>query len=165
MTQFSNHTTEQARAGHAQPGQKPNKQQALLLLMKGIQSDLAHYRQLHQLMYEQQRSYLHFDGEQLLQLTQQQQPLIDRLQSSAAERHALLGQLGVPQNQAGMQALLNALPDKVKRPMQTYWQQLASQVQACQKLNHSNGRLSASFRELLKDVGQGQSYETDRLMT
>lgn len=164
MTPFSNHTTAQPQA--AQPGQnQPNKQQALLQLMKGIQCDLQRYRQLHQLMYAQQHSYLHFDGEQLLQITHQQQPLIDALQHSASERHTLLAQLGVSQNQDGMQTLLNALPDKLKRPMQTHWQQLANQVRVCQKLNQSNGQLSASFRELLQDVGQGQSYETDRLMT
>lgn len=164
MTQFSHHTAEQPQA--AQQGQnRPNKQQALLQLMKGIQSDLQRYRQLHQLMYEQQRSYLHFDGEQLLQLTHQQQPLIDALQHSATERHTLLAQLGVTPDQNGMQTLLNALPEKIKRPMHTHWQQLKTQVRVCQQLNQSNGRLSASYRELLKDVGQGQSYETDRLMT
>ncbi|OLQ79116.1 hypothetical protein BIT28_01910 [Photobacterium proteolyticum] len=141
-----------------------NKQQAIMLIMKGIQHDVRQYKQLHQLMVEQQESYLKFDGEALQELIAKQRPLIANLSRSAAKRSELMALLGLSQTKAGMATLLQALPEKLKKPMNEYWQTLELCIRSCHQLNQLNGQISASYSEMLQQVNNKQSYSSGNLM-
>ena len=141
-----------------------NKQQAIMLIMKGIQQDIRHYGQLYQMMVEQQESYLQFDGKSLQALIARQQPLIKTLGESAAQRSQLMAALGLSQDKAGMTTLLRLLPEKIKKTMIEQWQTLELKIRACQQLNQVNGQTSASYREMLQHVGKEQSYAAGNLM-
>lgn len=141
-----------------------NKQQAIMLIMKGIQQDARQYDQLHQMMVEQQESYLQFDGEALQTLIAKQQPFIEALGESAAQRSKLMASLGLSEDKAGMATLLNALPANLKKPLSEQWQTLELRIRACHQLNQVNGQISASYSEMLQNVGKEQSYASGNLM-
>lgn len=141
-----------------------NKQQAIMLIMKGIQQDIRQYEQLRKMMIKQQECYIQFDGEALQSLTTRQQPLINALNDNAAQRSALMTALGLNPGKEGMTTLIHALPDKFKKPMGEQWQTLEQLVRACHQLNQVNGQISASYSEMLQNVGKAQSYASGNLM-
>jgi flagella synthesis protein FlgN len=135
-------------------------------IIRGIQYDVRLYDELYKLLLKQQHCYLSFDEASMQAITDKLQPMLDTLQKNAEHRTNLLGYLGLAQNKAGINRLINALPGKLRLQAGQQWQTLETRVQSCQQQNQLNGQLSASFSEMLQqfDHDNSNSYSSPKLM-
>lgn len=135
-----------------------DKKQLIQTFLRTVGHDVRHYQALLPLLKTQRKLYLTFDADLLSANTQQQQPLLNALKRSALERSTCLKQLGLSQDDAGVQRLLSVLPQSLGQQIKTQWSTLQSLVQQCQQCNAENGHTSASFHEMLSQMNVSTTH-------
>ncbi|WEM42990.1 flagellar export chaperone FlgN [Photobacterium sp. DA100] len=120
--------------------------------IQDIQSDLADYQQLHQLLKVQHYNMLHRNGDKLTAMAEPHQLLLQQLQRRADQRTRLLSQLGMDNNPDSINRLIAALPAQYRQPVNGKWKTLKELVHTCMAQNERNSRLLMMQQDILTQV-------------
>ncbi|WP_306520095.1 flagellar export chaperone FlgN [Rheinheimera sp.] len=127
-------------------------QQALKIVIAGLQQDTELLAQLGTVLQQQYILMSLRQSEQLQQLNQQAHQLLAQLQQNAAERQEAMLQLQLPLSEQGIQTLLAMLPEKIRDASQQLFDKVQQHTQICQQLNQKNGELLAYQRGLMQKL-------------
>lgn len=94
---------------------------------------------LNELLQEEQAMLAGRDMERLPALLSRKVELLGAVESAESQRAAIADALGFDQDDAGMAALLETLPDP--EAARSDWRQILAALQECRILNETNGRL------------------------
>ncbi|HFZ8994041.1 TPA: flagella synthesis protein FlgN [Citrobacter freundii] len=117
------------------------KLQQVKALLQGIRDDDALYAELRVLLERQRLSMIRRNPEELLAVNEEIQQRYEQLSNSSRQRRALLQQLGVSANRAGIEEVLSWLPAAQKNAAQGWWKLLERKVESCKAYNEKNGEL------------------------
>lgn len=127
-------------------------QQALKVVINGLQQDTELLAELGKVLQQQYVLMSLRESEQLQLLNQQAQQLLLQLQHNATERFNAMQQLQVPLSEQGVQTLLAMLPEKMRDAGRQLFDKVQQHTQLCQQLNQKNGALLAYQRGLMQKL-------------
>lgn len=129
-----------------------NKAERVKAILLGIQRDRQRYRELKGVLEQQREAMVGRNTTALMQVNEQLKSAYQSLESSSAERNALLGELGIPANAQGMQFLLTRLPESYQEKSRALWEELEHYANECQALNERNGALLNTQIDILQSL-------------
>ena len=106
-----------------------------------LNSDIADYQKLHQLLKLQHHNMVQRNGDKLTLITDKHQSVLQALQQRADQRSCLLGKLGMEGCAESVNRLIMALPEPHRHQTQAKWSLLKQLVNECMAQNERNSRL------------------------
>lgn len=119
-------------------------------LIAGINQDVVAYRQMEQLLTEQNSNLIRRNNPAIHHNNEQQKHLLHTLRGRAELRVKLLHSLGLKANSDDLKRLAGKLPATASDTLLAQWHQLERSVVRCKKLNDHNGRLLANQQLLIR---------------
>ncbi len=127
-------------------------QQALKVVISGLQQDTELLAQLGKLLQQQYVLMSTRQSEELQIVNQQAHQLLAQLQQNATQRQDAMQQLQLPLTEQGIKTLLAMLPEKIRIASQLLFDTVQQHTQMCQHLNQKNGELLAYQRGLMQKL-------------
>ena len=127
-------------------------QQALKVVIAGLQQDTELLTELSKVLQQQYVLMSLRQSEQLEQTNQQARQLLEQLQQNATQRQDAMLQLQLPLTDLGIQTLLAMLLEKARVASKQLFDTVQQHTQICQQLNQKNGELLAYQRNLMQKL-------------
>lgn len=134
------------------------RDQAVARLLDGIQHDLQACGVIHELLERQFQAALRHRAAELGVLADELMPQLDAMEQRRQQRVQLVRALHGAD--AGMDELLNALPDAQRNRAAGDWERLEQLVRDCKQATTRNGKLMAEQYSVMQRVlhGEDQLY-------
>jgi flagella synthesis protein FlgN len=112
--------------------------------VSSLRSELAAFRELHQVLQSEHDCLMRSDVDALLKLIEPKSQQLERLAALAAVRSAYLDSVNLPADRAGMAQWLTVYAGPEAPGLADVWNQLLALATKARALNEANGALVAS---------------------
>lgn len=133
-----------------------NRQEALVRLVRDVQSDIEDYGVLRVALSSQFESALLHDSQRLAELAGQITALVDALDERRLTRMAITRALSGQEQPRNLAAVLDLLAPSARAMLDDLWQQLEGLVRECKQLNVRNCEFIVEQNALMQRVLHGE---------